>query len=349
MGFNFKGSDNKLQKQAKYAPAKRHTAKWQWYLLVLIILTPVFYFAYKFLSYTFIPKAEGNITFEKIELKAPLNSYIKKIYVKQGEKVKKKQTLVLLDYPELSEDIIYLTKEIEFLQKKKESSENPELKHLQEFKVETENYLVELNQNYEHLKKLRLKGLSTFLELQESRVDLNEGRVQVYNIEKTISESNYKYDLKIEELYDAKIRKLNSELEKAKRILEGCTIKAPQNGIVVDVNVNNKEYVSVGKELLVLATDENMHVKAYLPSRFLSKGIQEGIKVELKFPNNFKKEGIIYKIKKQAELHPNISSVIKEEKNRVVILIRIIGNLPVKYKIFGLPVEVSFDFLTPFK
>jgi multidrug resistance efflux pump len=346
MSFNFKSSDNKLQKQAKYAPAKRHTAKWQWYLLVLIIISPIFYFGYKFFSDSFIPKADGHVTFDKLELKSPANLYIKKIYIKQGEKVKKNQLLVLLDDPESMEEVKYLNNEIEFLNNKKSSTKNPELKHLLEMKSEAQNYLEEIKKNYGHLLKLRKKGLSTFLELQEARTDLNEARVQVYEMDKKIAESNHNYELKIEELYDAKIRKLKAEIEKVKHKHDVCNIRTPQDGTVLELNVDEKEYATMDKELLVIATDKNMHIRAYLPSKFLSKGIQEGTKVTLTFPDNIERSGIIYKIKKKAELNPNANSVIKKEKNRVVILIKIVGDFPVKYKISGLPVEVSFDLMT---
>jgi multidrug resistance efflux pump len=348
MGFNFKSSENKLQRQAKYAPAKRYTAKWQWYLLVLIIVSPIFYFGYKFFSDSFIPKAEGHVTFDKLELKSPASLYVKKIYVKQGDKIKKNQLLILLDDPDSMEEIKYLNKEIDFLDNKRHFSQNPESKYLLEMKSEAQNYLAEIKKNYDKLKALRKKGLTTIIDMQEARIDLNEARVQVYDMDKKIAESNHNYELKMEELYDAKIRKLKAEIEKVKHKQEVCYIKSAQNGTVVELNVDEKEFAAEDKELLVIATDKNMHIRAYLPSKFLSKGIQEGTKVTLNFPNNLDCEGIIYKIKKQAELNPNANSVIKKEKNRVVILIKIVGDFPVKYKISGLPVEVSFDLMSSF-
>ncbi|QSH41695.1 HlyD family efflux transporter periplasmic adaptor subunit [Lentisphaerota bacterium ZTH] len=329
-----------------YSAGKRQVAKMQWYLLVIIIMSPVIYFSYMFFEEHFIPKAEGFVSFNKIEIRSPFDLFVDRVFIGVGDKVKPRQKLIQLDAPEYKNEILYIEKEIDMLNGKKLASKNPELEHLAKMKTEAIRHLQVIKTNYKSISSLRKRGLSTFFEAQQARIDLNEAIIQVHEINKKIAESKFNYNIRMEELYDSKIRSLNKEILHLKQRHKICDILAPTGGTIVQINVDEKEFVTKNKELLAIATDQNMHIKAFLPSRFLTKGVAEGGKAMVKFPDGVEKVAVIMKITKEAQLHPNEKSFIKRQKNRVVVILRTLKALPVKYKIFGLHVEVFFDMFT---
>ena len=109
------------------------------------------------------------------------------------------------------------------------------------------------------------------------------------------------------------------------------------------VYVRKYEYVVKGQKLMDITTNENLQVKAYLSSKQMSGNIQIGKKVTVVFSGNCKIKGTISKAPNLAESESNKISIMKENPDKVVIIIKLNSDPPKKqYKIYGFPVKVYF-------
>ena len=63
-------------------------------------------------------------------------------------------------------------------------------------------------------------------------------------------------------------------------------------------------------------------------------------KVSVILPNKTKIMGIVSKIPTIVERHDKFSNIIRNEKNKVILIISLLEALPEKYSIHGLPVKV---------
>jgi len=75
----------------------------------------------------------------------------------------------------------------------------------------------------------------------------------------------------------------------------------------------------------------------------MSDDIYQGKKVIVMLPKKIKIEGEIAQIPSLAEHQNKIKNIIKTEKNKVLLIITLIEQLPPKYQIYGLPVKVILE------
>ena len=94
--------------QVKYGAAKKLFPKIQWYTLALVLCLPIIYLVGKIIYDNFYPHATGIITSEEVELSAPMDSYVSKIYTKQGRNVFIGESIVQLNSPQLDAEILTL-------------------------------------------------------------------------------------------------------------------------------------------------------------------------------------------------------------------------------------------------
>jgi multidrug resistance efflux pump len=342
MGFDFNNkrrvetSDNKID----YAPAKRHLAKWQWYLLVIIILSPLLYFLSKILIDEFVVTASGYVSYDQVSVRAPENGYIDNVLVKEGEHVKLYQCLIRMSSPRLSKELRHLQEEQGRLKEIKLNTENPEIEH---FIIMKENLQKHLSTTIGYVKTmdyLRQKKLGTISDQQKARNDFKDIELEIKDIDRAMARSNLYHTFKLEEQYGQVIRELETTIIKLETSMELMNITSPGDGNVAKVFTSSKEYVSKGQNLMDITTNENLRVIAYLNHRDMTDDIHQGRKVTVVLPDNIKIEGEIAQIPNLAEHQDKFANLIKTEKNKVLLIISLLGKLPLKYQIYGLPVKV---------
>lgn len=342
MGFKFHYKENKLEEHVNYAPGKRRVSKIQWYLLVLIIASPILYFIFKMAFDIFIVTGSGNVVFDEQTIRASENSYIKKVFVKVSTDVVDGQPLVDLYAPDLGKELDYLTKELETLRTQKKDLElhNPELAPLSKMKGDALINFTETKKDYDSLINLRNRGLATIADMAQVRRNYSDAQILIKEIDRKISENQAKYQLAAENQYGQKIREIQNKIEKANITIASLHVKATEKGSLTKVFVNEGEFVLKGQELMKIATSDTLHIKAYLPSRFVHKKIRLGDNITILFPDNIKIKGTITDIPDIAEGEPSVSNIVRKEKNKIVLLIAPVGEIPEKYKVMGLPVDI---------
>ena len=352
MGFDFNNKKNVSEKEnnISYAPAKRHLAKWQWYLLVLIILSPVLYFLAKIVADEFIVVASGYVAYDKISVRAPESGYIDSVSIKEGGHVKSGQLLMHIHSPKVTENVNHLQKELSLLKKLQLNTKNPAIEHFMIMKEKLQKHLRKTIAYVKTMEYLRGKKLSTIVDTQKARIDLKDIELEIADIDRRIAESNINHKFKLENQYGKIISELKREIIGLRISLCLMDIKSSWNGNITKIFTNGDEYVTKGQPLMSIATKDNLRVIAHLNHRFMSGKIYQGKKVTVILPDNLKIKGKISKIPNLAEHQDKSTNIIKQEKNKILLIISLQNKLPQKYQIYGLPVKVvlegyGFDFL----
>ncbi len=341
MGFDFKtGKARNYNDKIEYAPSKRHLAKWQWYLLILIIISPFLFFLSKVLMDEFIANATGYISYDQITVRAPENGYVNKVLVGEGGAVKKDECIICLKSPLITKELNNLKVEREKLNKLISSTVNPEIEYFNSMKQTLSKHLLTTQKYVETMSGLREKKLSTIMDLQKARTDLKNIELEIEDINRAIARSDLYHRFKLEEQYGGFIRDIDEKIIRLETILNSLKILSPCNGFVAKIFTHQNEYVLKGKALMEITTKNNLRVIAYLNDKFVSGDLRKGMKVKVKLPGNFSLKGEIAQIPSFAEHQEKYANLIKSEKNKVLLIITLLDKLPEKYQIYGLPVKV---------
>ena len=101
--FTTKQKDPTVQHGVKipYAPAKRMAAQWRWYLILLIVASPLLYFLIRMGLSFIIVTAQGYISLDKIEVNCTISGMVDSIEVEPGQEVLTGVVIATLSNPEL--------------------------------------------------------------------------------------------------------------------------------------------------------------------------------------------------------------------------------------------------------
>lgn len=344
MGFNFKNKDQKLNQAANYAPGKRHLAKIYWYLLMILILTPFVYLGTKIFTDTFLMSAQGHVMFGEVTIRSPENAYVKKIFLRLGESFTKDQLLIELSSPLLTSQLHSLESEIEILKEGKQKflDDNTELNHLMEAKKLALSYIENCKNYVNELNALRAKKLSTIVDTQIARYDMNYAFQQNKSIDGNIAKFNQTKMVQTEEYFNKNIRQAEARIGEIKTMIDMLNVKAPETGDMAKLFVEDNEYVKEGQEIAKIVLKRDVYMIAYIDSKFLSEKLKIRQEVRILFPDGVKIKGVVSASPVFAESDPSKSSLIQTDKNKIVVRIIPIEDIPAQYRISRLPVDILF-------
>lgn len=340
MAIKFKHTDDRPLEQANYAPTKRHIPKWQWYLLMLILISPIAYFMYKIANDKLLVGAPGYITFKQITIRAPNNGYLASIAVAEGSAVTKGQLLSQFISPELNKTLASLKEEIVALETIKQQNHHKNLEHLHVLKNNAEVHLAQSQTHYAKIKKLHERGLISMIELHEAWNDLNDAKTQLSTVQHQIKSSQQQYHSNMEGNYNQKIRKMKHEIEKLKTMQELFKLKSPSDGTVNKVLVHANEYISTGQTLFTITSDNHLYIKAFLNAKYITK-VKKQQQVTIKLPGRTDIVGTVIDTPHYAKAEPNPSQILKRKGNKIVLLIRPNARIPDQYRVHNLTVKIE--------
>ena len=344
MGFNFKHKDKQLQQAANYAPGKRHLSKIYWYLLLIMILSPFVYLGYKIFTDTFLMSANGHIMFGEVVLRAPASSYVDSVFLTPGDSFEKGQLIIQLSSPQLISQLKSLGDEILILQEKKQNmlSDDSELEHLKIARTEAEKYMNDTKYYLNVWIDLKAKGQTSIANIEKALYDLNIATQNLKTIDRDIAKIELNKKMQSEEYFDKRIREIEAQVKTLNTSLALLSIKAPESGTLAKVSVNENEYVKDGQDLAVIVVNRNVYIIAYVESKFLSEKLKASQEVSIRFPDGRKIKGTVTATPVFAETDPSKASIVSSDKNKILVRIIPKEEIPARYKIAGLPVDILF-------
>lgn len=340
MGFNFKKKQVNKALNLNAAPVRKNIAKWQWYLVVVIVLSPLLYFAWLLFSNYFFIKAQGFVQFDLFHVRSPEKAYIKSIDVRSGEEVKKGQLLLRLSSKELDSEFKSIQTQITLLQEASKEHKDHEYHYLLKMANEAKRYIEQTETMYNNFSSYRDQGIMTTLELQTSQRDMHEARQELHQIERQIAENRSRNTLDQESVYRRELRALMADLKQLHTRIEALNIYAPVAGVVNEVFLHQYSFTLSGDEIMDISTYQGLHIKAYLNPKFLGR-VEKNDRVIIKFADG-------YAIKGMVSTKPNFSTqstktptVFDDKNKKVVLIIKPLEILPQKYMVNYLPVSVE--------
>lgn len=182
-----------------------------------------------FLSNLFATSYHEGIIYskEEVSLSFPLDGVISKIYLKDGDNVKKDETILKLD-DELQK--------LEVLRKKEIFNDNSEY-------IANQNNLKIIEDSYKSTKKLYEKTASV------SRDELNSIQIQ--------------YESLLGKVNTHKARKEQEKLEYeiSKEVLKKYSIKSPINGVISDLKYHEGEWAKMGEVVVKVVDVDNCYIE----------------------------------------------------------------------------------------
>lgn len=338
---NNPASENGMQ--VIYGQEKRGGYRFRWYLILLIILSPIIFMVYTFLKQYLFITAMGIVTTGPVIITAAQNGIVKNIDVQDNEFVLDEQLLVELSAPILEQEIEFIIAELQQINDKKidaiEDDFSPYLSAIRAAK-----------QNLKKVSKIKLNYDQYSREGKVSQVDY-AAIIGMYNAAQNNLTASYialnqaKIAQKQRVLAGgiAKVtRDLNQSLTTKKNQLDALSVKAPYMGLVIDINALTGQQVSIGDPLITISPDVPPFVISYLEPKYIEKA-KLGTLVTVKFPNGKKVEArVSSSIGLTSKLPAQLAKPFEGAKALLKVKITFLGGLLENEWVEGMPIEVYF-------
>lgn len=233
-----------------YAPSKRIAYRLRWYLILLLVASPVLWFAGKMISGMVLLEAPARTVQPLIEIRALDSGMIRSLPVEAGDQVAAGALLILLDNPALLAQQQAINDTLQVLPLASTLAQSQQKSMLQQ--------LERANQRGIELERLVSMGAATRGELDQARDLINDRQAALADFER-----------KLEPTIAQQIhsRRNQSELVVLEKRLEQLNIRSASDAIVRNVVVNEGEAVGPGTLLMQLQQSGIVEIEIYLDAR----------------------------------------------------------------------------------
>lgn len=341
MGFNFNRNQNKhrAKKIISARPAKRNVAKWQWYMMVIILVFPVVYVGAKFAYSWALPTAAGYVYFDTAKVYAPKEGVITltpDLHV--GDKVYRGESLGNIDNTTINTEIELIKAQLAKLAVQKARYIEHNQQWFEQAQATTQAHIVEMSDFTDRHQALHKRGIIDQVLLQRAQTMLFDAEIQDLQLRREHI-NDYQTNVR---MFQDEISRLNLRLATLQAInAHWMDIASPVNGVVTRVDVVDSQFVNEKQPLFEISTQDNMLILTYLPP---DRGyrVNVGDKVIVEFPSGFKASAEVYSLPLSAVSNPYPMHFFDTNKQNLLIPLKITAKLPDDVKVYGLPVRVRF-------
>ncbi|WP_069649912.1 efflux RND transporter periplasmic adaptor subunit [Caloranaerobacter ferrireducens] len=191
---------------------------------------------------------------------------VDEIKVEVGDRVKKGDILVIINTDNIELEIKSLKARLEALKATyKEAVKEPdkELINQAEARVRSAKILLdEAMRNYENSKKLYESGAISFDQYKTALDNLNLQKESLQIAENELEQIKKGVSSNIKEQYLAQIRELEYQIDKLYRTRDDYFIKSPVDGMILDLNIKEGDYLQIGTPVLEIGDNEDIYLQA---------------------------------------------------------------------------------------
>ncbi|MGB5984827.1 MAG: hypothetical protein WBG37_05930 [Desulfobacterales bacterium] len=339
-----------------YAAAKRGAAQWRWYLILLIVSSPLLYLLIKIILSYLIVTAPGFLSLEKVPINSTATGIIERIETPVGTQVVQGQVLVVLSDPALMERQIVLQSEYDGLLASRVETV-PALEGIsldQEKPFLQEQYQLAMQMvTYQqgHLDKVRFlreQGSATIAELKQAEAAYHSA---MYTLSRAENEL-VSYEARLNQRYQRpslpepdtpRVRRIEAELNALDAQLQRLDQRAPYAGRILDILAIEGQSVAPGAPFMVLGRTDKPGVIAYLDPKYTQYS-REGRAVRIKFPDGTRLAAVVQEDAKLVRRLPaDLAAPIGTRDLLLLVKIEFIDTVPAPNIAEGLPVMVRFE------
>lgn len=361
----------------EYAPAKRVFPLFRWYLILLIVASPVIYFIGTIIADKFVIKANGFVSLNLVQVRSPHEGRIASLDIAPWDVVAKDQPLTSIELPR------HVVSQLALAQRNREQAQSDRLRAQgDQRKAKIEQYketkrkakltqaaaqarLLTLNQSlslskeqlehhkkrYAGILKLTQYGAATAAESAQAKQQLDNAKRQTFNdvaaIEKEkLSLINVESLLASAAYPGAQALQDTTLIPPSKEQLNPSSdsiVVSPIAGRVVEILSKENQYLQAGESILVIAPMREGYITAYLEARH-SQYAKIGQSARIRIAKGEALDARIVALPKVAKKLPaEFANAFGVRPLTIVVQLQTDAPLPINHQIHGLPVDISFQ------
>lgn len=251
--------------QVRYAPGRRLAFRLRWYLILLLVASPLLWLGGRWLWSTLGVEAPARLVLPTLQLRAFDSAQVREVLVEPGQEVVAGAPLLRLDNPAWRERLTLLEASAPTWVEPGEPTAG-ERRALEEHLAIAEQRLVEL-------RRLFARAAATRGELLQAESERAARRQALWQFEQR--------QVRSEPPGEAE-RRLEGQWLKQR--LADLEVRAPEAGRVVELQVAAGEAVAAGLPLLTLERQQEVQVWVYLATRHAAYA-QPGRELSLRLPD----------------------------------------------------------------
>lgn len=241
-----------------YAPARRAFPRWRWYLVVLIVTSPLLFFLFKIGLGSLAANSPGVVSLEPIAVNSPRPAVVERVAVVPGQTVEAGEVLLRLDDPTRESLLALLEAERQVLQNRPRPSPGAAWRGQLALVDETVAYE---RARLETIRRLYEKGAATRAEVDEASGRLQRARADRISLEAAREGAGLSGD---DDRARLRLAQIEAEMASIATTRGPLVLTSPRAAQVLDVLVGPGESVGQGTPLVRLADGERASFTAFV-------------------------------------------------------------------------------------
>ncbi|MEX0386390.1 HlyD family secretion protein [Spiribacter onubensis] len=328
----------------QYGSARRPTPRLRWFLVILVVSSPLIYLAWMILRGGLMVDASGVLSYETTRAGAMVSGVVREVLVEENDSVAAGQPLIRMENPEIRGRIRHLRQELERMRADKARARDQAQRSLTMARDEIAALETLLDDQTEWLQQVRalsrggaITGREQYevaARLQETRRRLMEARERALEAERALQQG----DASLRE----RERQLRLSLDIARTNQTFLDIRADVDGDIVEVEVRPGDTVGPGTTLLTMTRPSVPELTAYLNPAD-GTFVRAGGRVEVRLPDGTRLPGeVIGRPRLTGRVPPTMRQIIQDAEAALMVRIGLNEAVPEAMAVHGLPVSVEF-------
>lgn len=308
-----------------YAPGKRLAFRLRWYLILLLVASPVLWFVGNMLSTWIVLDAPARVVQPLTEVRALESGVVVDLPVVVGASVAAGELLIALENSALSAQYQAVSDTLNI---------NPVVSsgvHAQQQILQQQLNAARLHS--QELQRLVRLGAATRAELTQSQELLGRHQVALINFERNLEPSSE------QQLY---LQRNQGELQALSKRLERLQIRAQGDVLVRSITVTEGEAVAPGTALMQLQSDQPFQVQVFLDAQQRELAYP-GQRLKLRFPDGSWRDAVVSaEPSLVARLPVEMRSPFTASELGLLLIVETLEPLPKAWQLDNLPLQARF-------
>ena len=330
-----------------YAPAKRKFAQWRWYLILLIVSSPLLYFLFKMGLSFVVVTAQGYISLDKIAVNCNVNGIVDTITVEIGQEVIAGKVIANLRDPDLLSQKRQVEAELNSIGTGQQMHSNAREQLFNNRINLTRRVLASQNNHFRSMSFLFEQGAATLAELTTSEEQRDKAQSDydnaVYERQSYDEGKNQQLSMVNPGLNREQMR-LTAQLKSIEEHLARMPQITPYDGRILEILATPGEALSPGAPIVTVGRSDKPYVVAYLNPKY-AKYAQQGRSARITLPDGTKMNATVREDAQVTQRLPaHLISPIGSRGNMLLVKLDLSAPLPSIHWVDGLPVYIRFIF-----
>ncbi|WP_018949988.1 HlyD family secretion protein [Thioalkalivibrio sp. ALMg11] len=348
MKIRFDSSDRRQAGQdgglkVRYGPARRAAFRLRWYLILLLVASPVLYFLYSLISDQLSTEVPAMIWYPQHQLLARVPGFVDSVEVDRWERVSRGDTVVVQRSPELESklrqieiDLVQLRERVAHTHRERQADLNHRIGLLKDNLGDVRGHEARLMRLIDRRSASQGEMLPVRTERARIEERLAELEGELQRLPQADSVETWPDTLQVR--YD-QLQSERSELQQERALL---VKEADLDGVITELLAEPGQFVTVGTPLLRYS-GTRLRIVAYIEPRHLERRIVPGREVALILPDRTHRAAVVWDTVGAADRLPaELRTGIGDGQSAVPVIVEPEEALPEIWRVDRLPVRVKF-------